>query len=127
MQQTEKYKLNLIEKGDVFSPDALNENARKVEEAIAAEAAAQGQARAADIAALDQRLQVFEAHKLVIGSAGEDEKIYLGFTPKVLFVKGSNGHQVYFNGKVSGFGLSLEDGELKHDGSYASLSYIAFL
>lgn len=50
MQQTDKYKLNLIEKTDTFSPDALNENMEKVEGSITAEAAA-----------LDQRLQVCEA------------------------------------------------------------------
>ena len=91
MQHTDKYQLNLIEASDTFSPDPLNENARRLEQAISAEAAAQDQARAADIAALDQRLQVFEAHRLVIGSAKEGEKVYLDFTPKVLYVAGFNG------------------------------------
>ena len=128
MQQTETYKLDLIEKNDPFSPDPLNENARRLEQAISAEAAAQDQARAADIAALDQRLQVFEAHRLVIGSAKEGEKVYLDFTPKVLYVAGFNGaHQLFFDGRVSTFGLSFVNGELKHDGSYDNMAYIAFL
>lgn len=128
MQHTDKYQLNLIETSDTFSPEALNENAQKLEQAISAEAAAQDQARAADIAALDQRLQVFEAHRLVIGGAKEGEKVYLDFTPKVLYVAGFNGaHQLFFDGRVSASGLRFVNGELKHDGYYASLAYIAFL
>ena len=34
MQQTETYKLNLIESSDPFLPDALNENTRKIEEVV---------------------------------------------------------------------------------------------
>ena len=36
MQQTNKHKFNLIETGDTFSPDPLNENMEKVESALAA-------------------------------------------------------------------------------------------
>lgn len=143
MQQTNQYQLNLIETSDTFSPAPLNENAQKLEAALqgglaAATAhadagdAAEAAARAADVAALDQRLQVFEAHKLVIGSAKAGEKVYLDFTPKVLYAKGtsttatSSTHGTFFDGKVSG-GLSFQDGELKHDGSFANVSYIAFL
>lgn len=36
MQQTEKYSFNLIEGGDNFLPDPLNENAEKMEEALEA-------------------------------------------------------------------------------------------
>lgn len=36
MQQTNKYQLNLIESGDTFSPDPLNENMEKVEAALEA-------------------------------------------------------------------------------------------
>ena len=34
MQQTETYKLNLIETSDPFSPQALNENTQKLEEVV---------------------------------------------------------------------------------------------
>ena len=34
MQHTDKYKLNLIENSDAFSPDALNENMQKLEAAL---------------------------------------------------------------------------------------------
>ena len=36
MQHTDKYKLDLLEKEDAFSPDALNANTQKVEEALIA-------------------------------------------------------------------------------------------
>ena len=58
MQQTTTYKLNLIEMDDVFSPEPLNQNARKVETALAdgaaalaAETAARKSAVAAETAA----------------------------------------------------------------------------
>ena len=83
MQQTQNYKLNLLETSDVFSPNPLNENMEKVEAAIAAEAAA-----------LDQRVTVLEAHRIVSGSyAGIDngtglpQDIMLGFTPKLVVAK----------------------------------------
>ena len=124
MQHTDKYQLNLIETSDTFSPEALNENAQKLEAALEA---VRAEAATGD-AALDQRLQVFEAHRLVIGGAKEGEKVYLDFTPKVLYVAGFNGaHQLFFDGRVSASGLRFVNGELKHDGYYASLAYIAFL
>ena len=76
MQQTEKYKLNLIEKDDVFSPDALNENMEKVEAAITA-----------GDAALDQRVIALEAHKIVVGYVvSQKRECQLGFTPKAVLV-----------------------------------------
>ena len=50
MQQTEKYKFNIIETSDMFSPDALNANARTAEAQLAALAAQE----AADKAALEK-------------------------------------------------------------------------
>ena len=47
MQQTTTYKLNLIETDDVFSPEPLNQNARKVETALADGAAALAEETAA--------------------------------------------------------------------------------
>ncbi len=76
MQQTETLKLNLIETGDPISPAPINENADKIEAAIQAEAAAR--------AALEQRLQVFEAKKFVYGTCtatSEGCTVELGFTP----------------------------------------------
>ena len=34
MQQTEKWKLNLIDRDDPFTPDALNENTKRMEAVI---------------------------------------------------------------------------------------------
>ena len=51
MQQTENYKLNLIESTDTFSPEALNENAKTTERellAVRGEFAAADAAHAAD-------------------------------------------------------------------------------
>lgn len=79
MQQTTKYKLDLIEKDDVFSPDALNQNMEKVEGAIQAETAA-----------LEQRVVALEAHKCYLGSyvgdGASSRDIDLGFAPKALLV-----------------------------------------
>ena len=37
MQQTEKYKFNLIETSDAFGPEKLNDNAQKLEDALSAQ------------------------------------------------------------------------------------------
>ncbi len=92
MQHTDKYSFNLIERDDVFSPDALNENARKAEtalEAVAAQAAAEAAARETADGALDQRLTVLEGRRLVVGAyTGNGDKngmhVELGFTPAAL-------------------------------------------
>ena len=89
MQHTDKYKLNLIETSDAFSPDALNENTRKVEDVLAAQAAAEATARDAADGALDQRLTVLEGRRLVVGAyTGNGDKngmhVELGFTPAAL-------------------------------------------
>ena len=87
MQQTETYKLNLIETSDVFSPNPLNENMEKLEAAIAAEAAA-----------LDARVTMLEGSHMVAGSYagtgtafGHDQTIELGFTPKLVLIKRTGG------------------------------------
>lgn len=81
MQQTDKYKLNLVEKDDVFSPDALNQNTQKVENALAAAETA-----------LDQRVTALEVKKIVFGSiyVGSQTEIDLGFTPKALLLGGED-------------------------------------
>lgn len=76
MQQTETYKLNLIERTDVFSPDPLNENAQKVEAKLGAlDSAAAG---------LDSRVTALEVHKIAIGTytgIGKKFSIHVGFSP----------------------------------------------
>jgi len=105
MQQTKTYKLNLIEKDDVFSPDALNGNAEKTEAALIAEA----QSRAAGHAALAGRVTALEARRIMVGSYAGDgaaqQTIKLGFTPEAVLVvcqmvSGGGGYtQVYLIAK----------------------------
>lgn len=75
MQQTETYKLNLIETSDPFSPQALNENTQKLEEVVED---------------MDRRIQVFEAQKIVVGSyttsVGYNFSYDLGFHPKLVLI-----------------------------------------
>ena len=78
MQQTQTYKLNLIETSDVFSPNPLNENTQKTEAALLAEADARE--------ALDSRVQVLELRRMVAGPCGGSygTQFDLGFQPKVV-------------------------------------------
>ena len=75
MQQTETYKLNLIETSDPFSPQALNENTQKLE---------------AVVEKMDTRVTVLEGHKAVFGSYNSklsyDLTYELGFRPKAVIV-----------------------------------------
>lgn len=101
MQQTETYKLNLIETSDPFSPNPLNENAEKTEAAIeAARAEAAAAAAAGDDAvraeaaaahdALEQRVVTLEGKHVVggtyKGTGSGTQTIELGFTPQVVFI-----------------------------------------
>ena len=135
MQQTNKYKLNLIEKDDTFSPDPLNDNMEKVERALEAETgarqaadAAEAQARADADAALDTRLQTIEAHKIVFGSANNTSTTAnLGFTPLLLYVTGMNGAIWIHKNYHPYSGLYIVEGGFHHDGAYASCGYVAFV
>lgn len=101
MQHTNKYKLNLIEKDDTFSPDPLNDNMEKVEgalEGVTAHAdagdAAEAQARADADAALDQRLQAIEAHHVAVGTytPSNNLDIDVGFSPLAVIIIGGGGN-----------------------------------
>ena len=136
MQQTNKYKLNLIEKDDTFSPDPLNDNMEKVEEALEREAAArqaadatEAQARADADAALDRRIQTIEAHKIVFGSANNTSTTAnLGFTPLLLYVTNGNGGHLLIHKNYHPYsGLYIVEGGFHHDGAYASCGYVAFV
>ena len=135
MQHTEKYQFDLIEKDDVFSPDALNENMEKVERALEAETAArqaadaaEAQARAGADSALDTRLQAIEAHKIVFGSANNTSTTAnLGFTPLLLYVTGMNGAIWIHKNYHPYSGLYIVEGGFHHDGAYASCGYVAFV
>lgn len=73
MQQTDKYKLNKPGVDDPITPVPLNENADRLDEALAA---------------LSQRVTVLEAKKIVTGryvGDGASERVFdLGITPKAM-------------------------------------------
>ncbi len=115
MQQTEKYQFNLIETSDTFSPDPLNENMEKAEQALSAEAAA-----------LDSRVTVLEAHKIVAGYHAGTGFVDLGFTPAAVFGRGDSGFCFAIEGHPAA-GLSLAKGGFNHTGYYSNCYYLAIL
>ena len=74
MKQTNQYKLNLIESGDQFSPAPLNENAERLETALA------------------------DGLKIAVGNykgtnvygAGNPNRLTFGFQPMLVFVSRTN-------------------------------------
>ena len=69
MQQTEKYKFNIIETSDSFGPDALNANARTAEAQLAALAAADTANRTALEQALAAQKSTHAADKAALDAA----------------------------------------------------------
>ena len=97
MQQTETYKLNLIESSDPFLPDALNENTQKIEEVVSEK-----------LGEMDQRVTVLEATKLVAGVFKStnipNDIIELGFTPEAVILSDAHGaNQVCFITKAGSY------------------------
>ena len=104
MQHTEKYRFDLIERDDVFSPDALNENMEKVEAALDT---VRAEAKAGD-GALDTRLAVLEARKIVVGTytgTGGTQQIQLGFKPRLVILMAIPGYLT----DVPHYGLAYAD------------------
>ena len=130
MQQTETYKLNLIETSDPFLPDALNENTQKIEEVVHEK-----------LGEMDQRVTVLEAKKFAVGTykaeMNETLKVEVGFTPIALYVgqsrKFSTIHGLILPGDTNippfleivegGFTTNIMDGHTAYPGIY---HYIAF-
>ena len=121
MQHTEKYKLDLIEKDDTFSPDPLNENMKKVEGALKAEAAA----RTAADAALDRRVSVLELHRCVTGVHAGSGFVDLGFTPLAVFAISSHGNAFVVREQEMS-GLKIVEGGFEHIGYFTDCRYVAF-
>ena len=121
MQQTDKYQLNLIEASDTFSPAPLNENAQKLEAALAA---VRAEAAAAD-AALDQRVQVLEAHRYVVGKVTTGGFTSLGGTPEAIFAVGNNGYVFVIQGQTIS-GVNIVEGGFQHSGYFEACRYVAF-
>ena len=113
MQQTEQYKLNLIETSDTFSPNPLNENMEKLEKALGTKT------DAAVTAALEQRVISLEDRHVVGGiyigdssSNGVYQTVSLGFTPTLVLASAGVGKSPVFvweggNWGVSGYEPSL--------------------
>ena len=133
MQQTQTYKLNLLETSDAFSPSPLNENMEKVETKLAA----------LDGTAADHetRITALEVKKMVVGTyAGNgsygkgSQGIELGFSPLALIVCGYNYTSVALRGSPNSQLEITETGFVAHNGSngmhfnnYPSIyNYIAF-
>ena len=103
MQQTEKYKLNLIESSDPFLPDGLNANTQKVEEVLKG-------MEDGPLAEMDERVAALEAHKFYVGTyTGTGRELCprfvdLGFTPIAVCVSASDssGHAHWaFSGSIN--------------------------
>ena len=82
MQQTTKYKLNLIEPEDPFLPDALNANTQRLEDVLI-------DRMEGSLDAMDQRVTVLEGHKFACGwcrGTGMQStlNVDLGFRPSVV-------------------------------------------
>ena len=116
MQQTQTYKLNLIETSDTFSPAPLNENMEKVETQLNAIR----DAVAAGDAALSDRVTVLEGHKVAAGTYPGDGESYqfvpLPFTPKVVYVH-AGGVTALAVPEISG-SISIKDGGFQASGSF---------
>ena len=126
MQQTTKYQLNLIETSDAFSPAPLNENAQKLENAIAAGDQAEAAARAAGDAALDQRVTALELHRIVVGFADSSSNMKsLGFTPKVVITLNGNSLSIALE-NFEHYGVKIVEGGFQHSG-YFDMCYFAAL
>ena len=102
MQQTDNYKLNLIEKGDTFSPDPLNDNTQKLDAALSAKFTALD----AGSAALEERVTALEVHKVAVGrytGNGTTQTIPLPFAPLAVIIGMTNvvGTSLTIKGHVS--------------------------
>lgn len=104
MQQTEKYKLNLIEPSDPFLPKGLNENTQKIEEVLQTH-------MEGPVADLENRVTVLEGFRIAYGVAPSGQVIHLGFKPLVAFLNDtSNGKSALIvDGGIKTAYLALTD------------------
>ena len=112
MQQTEKYKLNLIESSDPFLPDGLNANTQKIEDVLA-------EKMEGPVTDLAQRVTALEAHRFFVGTytgtGVNGAFIELGFTPIAIFVSTYSPERFYFacTGSNNGTGLSVAENGIR--------------
>ena len=96
MQQTETYKLKLIEPDDTFNADALNDNAKTLE---------------AQLARVDAAIATIPkfACGTYTGNGKNGHKISLPFTPKMVYVGDDRGYcSFYSNSANYRGGVALE-------------------
>ena len=109
MQQTTKYKLNLVEKTDTFSPEALNQNTQKVEDALKTKADTDKTGQ--QFAALAARVTALEGKKITIGTytgnGNAQIPIRFPFAPSALVIQPSGSS----NSRIVMQGVPLMDGE----------------
>jgi hypothetical protein len=130
MQQTETYKLNLIESSDPFLPDALNENTRKIEEVVHEK-----------LGEMDQRVTVLEGFKFASGfytGTGGAQTIELPFSPvavltlwatrgaPILAIKGSTAPERALRPVENGFIVDQWSNDVSVNGMGGIYHYIAF-
>ncbi len=115
MQHTEKYRFDLIEKDDVFSPDALNENMEKVEGALETKA---------DADVIDARVRELEIHKFAVGHLTAGGTEHLGFAIKALLVAGPY-ISLLRPGETNGY-VRVEEDSFYHGSNFSTCTYIAF-
>lgn len=101
MQQTENHKLNLIEPGDPFSPDALNENTQ----------------------AIDAVLTRF-ACGAYTGDGKASLTVELPFTPRVVFVTSGGGHIYRYDGYQWYYGGLATPGRPAKGSSYTLVEIV---
>ena len=125
MQQTEKYKLNLIEPSDPFLPDGLNANTQKIEEVLSK-----------NLEGMDARVTVLEAHKMALGNyigSGYDveQSISIGFTPRFVLSWYESGIQIAYlpEPEVWTHYICAEEGGFKVTSfaNYGNRQFLAFL
>ena len=87
MQQTDTYKLNLIEGTDDFLPDALNENMEKLEEVMASQAQSVA-ALAANLGTAGKNARIAWGSYVGTGACGASapNSLQFEFCPTVVFV-----------------------------------------
>ena len=124
MQQTEKYKLNLIESSDPFLPEGLNQNTQKVEDAmIAHEEKVKG-----SLDAFGARVTALEARRFFVGTyTGTGEPtVDLGFTPLAILVFFGDPTRFYFTcaGASESSSLSIMENGIR-GGSCGAMSNLS--
>lgn len=128
MQQTEQYGFNLIGTDDPFSPEPLNENARKMEATMSGNARKAEEALSESTRVMTQALnenvrKITEelaakgtctvAEGSYVGTERHPRDIEVGFAPKFLLIYSSDG--LGFKGRLFGSRIDPNDGSFYYN------------